>query len=80
MKSTHTKFEEGNVYEMRFIGDSDLLPKWICTKRTAKTATFERFGKSETITRRVKEYEGVEYILDGNYSMAPSIHANRVVA
>ena len=27
-----TKFEAGNVYEMRFIGDSDLRPEFICTK------------------------------------------------
>ncbi len=75
------KFEEGNIYQMRFIGDSDLRPEYICTKRTAKTATFEQFGRpnAETISRRIKTYDGVEYVLDGSYSMAPSIRADKVV-
>lgn len=75
------KFEEGNIYEMSFIGDSDLRPQWICIKRTAKTVTLERFQKTESITRRIKTsfYDGVEYILEGSYSMSPSIYANKVV-
>ena len=80
MENQITKFEVGNVYEMRFIGDNDLRPQFICVKRTAKTATFERFKGTESLTRRVKEYGGEEYVLEGSYSMAPSIHAKRVVA
>ena len=81
-EATTIKFEEGNIYEMRFIGDSDLRPQWICTKRTAKTVTFERFKSTESITRRVKMSSGhtnYEYILDGSYSMAPSINADKIV-
>jgi hypothetical protein len=75
------KFEIGSVYQMRFIGDSDLRPEFICTKRTAKTVTFERFKNStEVISRRIKEYDGNEYILEGNYSMAPSINAKNIIA
>ena len=74
-----TKFETGNIYEMRFITDSDLKPKFICVKRTNKTATFERLNCKESITRRIKIWEGVEYVVDGNYSMAPSIKASRIV-
>lgn len=69
------RFEVSTVYEMRFIGDSDLRPEWICVKRTAKTVTFERFKGIESITRRIKEYGNSEYILKGSYSMAPSIYA-----
>lgn len=80
MQNELKKFEVGNVYEMRFIGDSDLRPQFICVNRTAKTATFERFKGTETLTRRIKEYEGVEYVLEGAYSMAPRIKASNVVA
>lgn len=73
-------FEVGNIYEMRFITDSDLRPKFICVKRTAKTVSFERFkSPTDKMTRRIKESAGVEYILHGNYSMAPIIRATNVV-
>jgi hypothetical protein len=75
-----TRFEEGNIYEMRFIGDSDLKPQFICLKRTAKTATFQRFQSTEkAFTRKIKTYNNSEYIVDGSYSMAPSINSNKVV-
>lgn len=77
-----TQFEVGNVYEMRFIGDSELKPWYICVKRTEKTATFEAWKRpnDKAITRRVKStFDGHEIIFDGNYSFAPSINSNRVV-
>jgi hypothetical protein len=77
---TTTKFETGNIYEMRFITDSDLSVKYICVKRTEKTVTFERFmNPSDTISKKVKVYNNEEYIVTGNYSMAPSIKASRIV-
>lgn len=72
------KFEVGNIYFMHFIGDSELRPQWICVKRTAKTVTFERFKQTESIKRKIKVWDGAEYILLGSYSMAPSINAKRV--
>jgi hypothetical protein len=75
-----TTFEAGNIYEMRFIGDSDLRVKYICVKRTAKNATFERFqNPGDGITRRIKVWDGSEYVLDGSYSMAPSIKATNLI-
>lgn len=77
-----TKFEVGNVYEMRFIGDSNLSVRYICVKRTEKTATFEEFkhSKPTAITRKIKfNHEGNELIYDGNYSFAPCINSKRVV-
>jgi len=74
-----TQFEAGKIYQMSFIGDSELRPEFKCIKRTAKTATFQRVCGSETITRRIKTYNSCEYVLDGNYSMAPSINASRIV-
>lgn len=75
------KFEEGNIYEMHFIGDSQLKPQFICVKRTEKMVTLERFKSPEdSITRRIKiDSDGFEYILEGSYSMAPSINCKRVV-
>jgi len=73
------RFETGANYEMRFIGDSELKPLFTCIKRTAKTVTFQRVDGSETLNRRIKEYDNSEYILEGNYSMAPSIRAKNIV-
>lgn len=74
------KFETGNVYEMSFVGDSNLRPQYICVKRTDKSVTFEKFPTaSEVITRKIKVWDNTEYILDGSYSMAPSIKASRIV-
>lgn len=73
-------FEVGKVYEMRFIGDNDLRPRFKCIARTAKSAKFERLrGGAEVLTRRIKSYDGSEYVLEGSYSMAPSINAKHVV-
>ena len=79
---TNTKtisFEPSNIYNMTFIGDSDLKVKWFCVKRTAKTVTFERYQSNESMTRRIKVWDNVEYILEGSYSMAPSIQADKCV-
>jgi len=79
------KFEEGNIYGMNFIGDSELKIKWICIKITAKTASFKKTTNSlnlcedEIITRKIKTYNNIDYIVDGSYSMAPAIYANNVV-
>jgi hypothetical protein len=78
--NTITTFETGNIYQMTFIGDSDLRPEFICVKRTDKSATFERFqNPSEKITRRIKVWDGSEYVLEASYSMAPCIKASNLV-
>jgi hypothetical protein len=74
-----TKFETGNIYEMRFITDSELKPKFICIKRTDKTITFQRFKGEEIITKKIRIHDNEEYILAGSYSMAPVIKASRLV-
>lgn len=78
--TTNYKFETGNIYEMNFIGDSQLKPQYICIKRTKSTVTFSCVKSDETFTRRIKiDRHNNEYILDGSYSMAPSIRSSRVV-
>lgn len=74
-----TRFETGNIYEMRYIGDSELRPQWICIKLTAKTATFKSLTYDEVISRRIKTHGGTQYILKGTYFNAPCIKATRVV-
>lgn len=75
-----TKFEIGNIYEMRFITDVDLSVKYICVKRTEKTVKFERFeNPSDSISKKVKVYNNEEYVVTENYSMAPCIKASRLV-
>lgn len=75
MKAT---FEIGKTYVMTFIGDSDLKVKFKCIKRTASFATFEGF-KGEILRRKINLYSDSEYVLEGNYSMAPSIYADSVI-
>ena len=80
MTQSNATFQAGDIYEMTFITDSQLRPKYLCTKRTAKTAWFQALNSSEEITRRIsKDFDGNERIVDGSYSMAPSINSKRVV-
>ena len=78
--TTAIKFETGNVYEMRFITDSELKAEFICTKLTKTMATFERYGNpSDSITKKIKTNpEGIEYVVTDSYSLAPVIKANRI--
>ena len=71
------KFKAGTTYQMTFVTDSQLKPEFVCIKRTEKSATFT--DKHETFTRRIKELDGIEYIMYGSYSMAPCISARRSV-
>ena len=81
MENTAAKFELGQTYNMTFIGDSNLKVPYKCVKLTAKTATFTSPKNGETITRRIKKgyYDGVEYVLEGSYSMAPCISADKKI-
>mgnify|MGYP003655328387 CR=1 FL=1 len=72
-----TNFKIDKTYLMTFIGDSDLKVKWKCTKLTPKTATFQREGAEEKMTRKIKVHNKVEYVIEGNYSFAPSIRADK---
>ena len=72
MKTLNT-FIQGNTYQMRFIGDSDLVTSLLCYKRTEKTVSFK--SVHETFTRKIKVFNNEEYITLGSYSMAPSVRA-----
>lgn len=69
------KFEVGHTYFDQYACDHETLSTIKIIKRTAKTVTFERNGK----TRRAKLYENAdgEYIVPDHYSMAPVYRAER---
>lgn len=72
-------FEVGKTYVMGFICDSDLKVNWKCIKRTSSFVTFEDVRNKEQMRRKINTYSGEESVLEGNYSMAPSIRARNVV-
>lgn len=65
-----TKFEAGQTYATRSIGDSNCWIRVTVASRTPSTI------KADGKTYRVKEYDGAEFIRPwGNYSMAPILRA-----
>ena len=69
------KFEVGHTYFDQYACDHETLSTIKIVKRTEKTVTFERHGK----TRRAKLYEDCngEYIIPDHYSMACVYRAER---
>lgn len=74
------KFIIGEVYEMRFIGDSDLKPKFKCTERTEKSVSFIRADGTDKINKKkIRIHDESEYIITDSYSMAPTIYAKNKI-
>mgnify|MGYP003632025818 CR=1 FL=1 len=79
MNNPNTTFKIGNSYEMRFIGDADLKPLFIVTKRTPKSVTFQKVNGKETFTKRVKlDSDSREVVRYATYSMAPYINSKNL--
>lgn len=75
-----TTFETAATYTTRSIGDQDCVFSYTVIKRTAKFITV-RDCRGEVKRVGVKEYEGREVAYpEGQYSMAPSIKADRKAA
>ncbi len=72
-----SQFEPGKTYLGRFVTDADSRIELTVAKRTAKSIVTTT-GK----TLRIKiDFQGVEYVMPfGQYSMAPSINADRRAA
>ena len=76
----NASFKIGSVYSQSFIGDSSLEVLFKCFKRTSKTVWMTNIKTNEVVRRRIKIDDDInEYILDGNYSMAPVIRATKEV-
>ena len=78
------KFEVGKRYTHGWIGDSDLFTTWTVIKRTAKTVTIKEENtqlnntKTCRIIDRLSQREGAECVFPfGQYSMAPTLRANK---
>lgn len=70
-----TSFELNQTYQMRFIGDSELIVPVTILKRTAKTVTFKE-GVQEPKRGKVHVSDEGEFIYPcGRYSMAPICRA-----
>lgn len=76
------KFEIGKKYYGRFASNSECIFTGKVIARTDKTVTFEIDGeiKKLRICQKVSEYFGVETVYPfGQYSMAPSLKADREI-
>ena len=80
------KFEVGNTYITRFIGDSNSWLRYLCVKRTEKTVTLREIavnGDCKEKTFRIGAlYPNCdsEYVYpEGKYSMCPVLRADSVL-
>ena len=79
---TQPAFQPGSTYAMRWITDADAVTPCLCVKRTAKFVTFELpgFGIKRAAIRTKTFGDCAEYALPlGQYSMAPSVSAERLL-
>lgn len=75
------KFEVGETYSMRSACMHDCIWTYTVTKRTAQTVTITdgKITKTCRISKKASEWHNVETIYPlGQYSMAPSLTADRV--
>jgi hypothetical protein len=80
MENGTEKFQVGESYACRSIGDWNCIFSGRVVKRTAKTITLKMHGREE-FRRRVKIQDGVETVEPlGAYSMSPTFHADRTLA
>lgn len=76
------RFQAGQAYFGRYIGDADHVFRYLVVRRTASTVWLRdlAFPDSPVRARRVSVYQGVETALPaGGYSMCPVLRADRVV-
>ena len=75
------KFEIGQTYSMRSIGNQDCVWSYTVTARTAQTITITdgKETKRCRISKLTSEYRNAESIYPlGQYSMAPILSADKV--
>lgn len=72
------QFQIGKTYSTRSIGDHNAVFSFTIISRTQKSVTVREDGALTTVQRRVQSRDGVEQFMPyGNYSMAPTIRADR---
>ena len=74
------KFEVGQCYYTRAIGDHNLIYAYQVTKRTAKTVILQDDRGKDIGRRRITIIQGRETVSpEGNYSMSPMIDADDIL-
>ena len=74
------KFEVGQCYYTRAIGDHNLIYAYQVTKRTAKTVILQDDRGKDIGRRRITIIQGRETVSpEGNYSMSPVIDADDIL-
>lgn len=74
------KFEAGRTYSCNSIGDSNCWWHFEVVRRTAKTLWIRETDSTKIVRRKIRIWDGAETVDPlGNYSMSPSIGANRNV-
>lgn len=77
-----TKFQTGNRYSFRWIGDSNMISVFEIVRRTEKSVWAVEIAVNAGPARRFKisNYEGEEFIRPyGVYSMSPTLRAGNKV-
>lgn len=64
------KFQKGKTYATNFGSE------YVCVNVTDKTASFEKRGEVKRYKLR-EFYNGEQFVMLGNYSMAPALSAGR---
>jgi hypothetical protein len=74
------RFEVNKTYQTRSIGNHDCIISATIIKRTDKTITTYDQMENRVRNFKVKIYNNTEYFMPwGNYSMCPSLSADREV-
>ena len=73
------KFIVGQGYYYRHIGDSDLVSRMAIISRTEKTSMVLCEHEKKARRYKIHNWDGVEVVRAGNYSMAGSWRANNIV-
>lgn len=70
------KFEVGEIYNCRCIGDHNIIWSYKVLRRTEKTITIQETYDEKPVTRKIMVRESGEFVYpDGKYSMCPVLSA-----
>jgi len=74
----NTTFEPGSIYFMQSPCDSECIWEYEVVSRTKKMVTLKDTKSGDTIERRIRTWDAVEYVRPlGSYSMAPNLYADK---
>lgn len=77
--TTGKTFKEGATYSARIAGDHTMHMTMTVLRRTARTVLYLT-DEGQAVKSRIREMDGVEFVLLGNYAKAPVFKASAEVA